>query len=302
MSLYNNVADQIRGGALSNFMGDVEGAIGMGIDAGAGKLASLAGGGKLANNLAGRASDAASRAASSALSRHIPPELKRAINSGASAAGSLLTGDWEGAAITALDSGLADKVLGSFGSKAGKDQRFWRNNNPLYGGISPADAKRIHSQVISTGRAKKNLFLVRVSSPLQGDFSQQFNLFCVDVDHTPFNISGDKVKVGAAYIDAPSGSESDELRVTTLDDKQGTIKRWFEAHGAAVAARDGTVGLPAQYGITFTLEHAFVGESGGFTGKGLYRPVTYDVSLSRRDDALEEIQMTFTQIDTFMRP
>ena len=31
-------------------------------------------------------------------------------------------------------------------------------------------------------------------------------------------------------------------------------------------------------------------------------PASYEVGLSRREDALEEIQMTFTQLDTFMRP
>ncbi|MOA49877.1 hypothetical protein D3C78_1728180 [compost metagenome] len=97
-------------------------------------------------------------------------------------------------------------------------------------------------------------------------------------------------------------SEAVELRITTLDDRAGSLKRWFENHAAAVAARDGTVGVPANYAITFTIQHAFVGDAKGFEGKGLYRPVSYEVGLSRREDALEEIQMTFTQLDTFMRP
>ncbi|MGL5224206.1 MAG: hypothetical protein ACRC8Q_02530 [Aeromonas sp.] len=307
MGLYNNVADSMAGGGgmFSNIMNNVEGMVGDGIGAATGALSSMAGGGKLANRIADKAANVATQAASSALTKYVPQELRNAIDSGASVAGSLLTGDFEGAGMKILDSGLVDGVLGRLstgGDVTASNARFMGTANPLYGGITPAEAKRIHSQVISTKRAKKNLFLLSVSSLLKGDFSQQFNLFCVEISHTPFNISGDKTKVGASYLDMPSGSEADELRITTLDDKRGTLKRWFEDHAAAVAARDGSVGLPGQYAITFTIEHAFVGESGGFTGKGLYRPVTYDVSLSRREDALEEIQMTFTQIDTFMRP
>ena len=303
MGLYNNVIENLGGsGVLGNLMGSVEGAIGSGISGAAGKLTELAGGGELASRLSDRAASAANQAAASAMTKYVPPELRRAIDGGANIADSLLSGDLEGAALKALDSGMADKVLDRLLGGSSGSQRFWRNKNPLYGGISPAEAKRIHSQVISTRRAKKNLFLISVSSPLQGDFSSQFNLFCVDINHTPFNISGDKTKVGGAYLDMPAGSEPDELRITTLEDQRGTLKRWFEAHAAAVAARDGTVGVPGQYAITFTIEHAFVGAAGGVTGKGMYRPVTYDVSLSRREDALEEIQMTFTQIDTFMRP
>ncbi|WMC11771.1 hypothetical protein PU634_05230 [Oceanimonas pelagia] len=302
MGLYNNVADSLGLLGAGSLLGNLQGAVGGGINNLGGRAAQLAGGGALAQNLAGRATSIAGSMASSAISSGLTPELRRAINGGGAVASNLLAGNFQDAAITALDAGLADRVLSSFGSRAGAQMRFWRNGNPLYGGISPGEARQIHSEATTTGKAKKNLFLVKVSSLLQGDFSRQFNLFCVDIEHTPFIVSGDKFKVGAAFVDMPNASEVDELRITTLDDKRGTMKRWFEDHAAAVAARDGTVGVPGQYAITFTIEHAFVGELGGFKGKGLFRPVSYDVSLSRRDDALEEIQMTFTQIDTFMEP
>lgn len=192
---------------------------------------------------------------------------------------------------------IAGKVAGAISAAT-----YMSTATPLYGGITPREAKSIQQDVIRSGRAKKNLFLVRVSSALMGDFSDDFNLFCTDIEHGPITITGDKQKVGTTVIDGVSGTEVDEIRMTTLDDKKGTIRKWFEAHSAAVTNADGTVGVPADYAIKITVIHSYVSDLGGFRTKGLFRPVSYEVSLSRRDDALEEVQMTFTQLDTFMRP
>ncbi|MGL5947911.1 MAG: hypothetical protein ACRCYV_02480 [Aeromonas sp.] len=291
MSLYNNVAGKL---SSSGFLGAAESAIGGGIDALAGSAAQALGGGALATSVTNTVASVAKTAASEAIDRALPPEVQRAINGGASVVSDVLAGDWQGALTGALDLGmdLLDK---------GND-RFWSSANPLYGGLSPSEARQICTEVAQTGRAKKNLFLIKVSSALQGDFSQQFNLFCVDIEHNPFAISGDKARIGAAFVDLPNASEPDEMRITTLDDRRGSLKLWFEAHAAAIAARDGTIGVPGQYAIKFEIVHAFAGDLGGFKAKGLYRATSYDVALSRREDALEEISMTFTQIDTFVEP
>lgn len=297
MSLYNNVSGNLASQGGGNFLSGLDSSIKSGIGGLGGKLAEAAGGGKLANNIAQRASSMASSAASNALNSRIPPALKRAINAGTNSAAMLLNGDWEGAVTNILDSGIADKILGKL---AGSNHMSKKSQ--LYGGISAADAKRIHGEAISTQRAKKNLFLLKISSELQGDFSQEFNLFCTDIEHSPLILVGDRAQVGASVVDLPSGNEVNEMRITTLDDRAGTIKMWMERQGAAVAARDGTMGVPAQYAVTITIEHAFIGETKGFETKGLFRAVTYESSLSRRDDALEEITLSFTQLDTFMRP
>ena len=299
MSLYNNISDRLGGlGAGGNFLSNLDSSIRGGIESVGGKLAEAAGGGALANNIANRASTMAGAAASNAMNSHIPPNVKRAINVGAGTASDLLNGgSWEDAVVNILDSGIADKALGAFG---GRDHMS--KSTQLYGGISAAEAKKIHSEAINTKRAKRNLFLLKVSSALQGDFSHEFNLFCTGIDHTPVIIVGDRATIGASVVDLPSANEVDEMRITTMDDRQGTIKKWFEQHAAAVVARDGTVGVPASYAITITIEHSFVGDAKGFESKGLFRAVTYESSLSRREDELEEITMSFTQLDTFMRP
>lgn len=299
MSLYNNVADGLKGlTGGGNFLSGVDKGLREGIGSAASRAADAAGGGALAKNIAQRANIMAGDAASNAMNSYIPPEMKRAINAGAGSANILLQGgSWEDAAVNILESGVADKALGMLGGRSSMNTR-----SQLYGGITAADAKRIHSEAISTRRAKKNLFLLKVSSALQGDFSQEFNLFCTDIEHAPVIIAGDRAQIGGAVVDLPNANEVDEMRITTMDDRAGTMKKWFEQHGAAVVARDGTVGVPAAYAITITIEHAFVGDSKGFTSKGLFRAVTYESSLSRREDSLEEITMSFTQLDTFMRP
>lgn len=299
MSLYNNVSDGIKGlTGGGNFLSGLDSSIRSGIGSAASKAADAVGGGPLARNIAQRAQTMAGDAASSAMSSYIPAEMKRAINAGAGSVGILLDGGGlEEAAVNILESGVADKALGKLGRRSSMHTK-----SQLYGGITAAEAKRIHSEAINTKRAKKNLFLLKVSSALQGDFSQEFNLFCTDIEHAPVIIAGDRAQVGASVVDLPNANEVDEMRITTLDDRNGTMKKWFERHGAAVVARDGTVGVPAGYAITITIEHAFVGDTKGFKSKGLFRAVTYESSLSRREDSLEEIIMSFTQLDTFMRP
>ena len=299
MSLYNNIANS---GLASSFLGMVDSTLKGGLASVGSEAAKAFGGGELSNRIADRVTTIGGAIASNAVNSHIPSSMRNVINGGADALGHVLDGDLEGAAVSLFDSGLADELIGGIMQWAGSQTRYWSKSSPLYGGITPTEAKNIYSEVINTKRAKKNLFLIEVSSPLMGDFSSTFNLFCTDIEHNPISISGEKAKVGSAFVDIVNGSDPDELRITTLDDKKGTLKKWFEQHAAAAAARDGTVGVPGTYAITFTIKHAFVGTTSGFKSRGLFRAASYDVSLSRREDALEEVQMTFTQIDTFMRP
>lgn len=299
MSLYNNVSESLRNSAGGgNFLSSIDSSIRGGIGNVATKISDAAGGGPLAKNIADRAATMAGDAASNSMNSYLTPEMRRAINLGAGVTEDILRGgSIEDAAVKILDSGIADKVLGKL---AGRNHM--NKKSQLWGGISASEAKRLHNQAITAKRAKKNLFLLKVTSALQGDFSQEFNLFCTDIEHTPLILAGDRVQIGGAVVDLPTSNEVDELRITTMDDRFGSIKKWMERQGAAVVARDGTVGIPAQYAVTITIEHAFVGDTKGFESKGLYRAVTYESSLSRRDDALEEITLSFTQLDTFMRP
>lgn len=303
MSLYSSVKDSLAGiGVTKNFLGSVE----SGIKSGANSLGSFAssalGGGKLASAATKAASTMGAGIISSKINSYIPPQVRGLINSGAQAGGQLLQGDWEGAVLTGLSSSAGSKLLGNVLGRTMSQGRFMGSANRAFADISPTEAIAIHDEIISIRRSKKNLYMISATSEVGGDFSETFNLFCADAEVSLVNIAGDKKRVGGASVDCPSSSEAVELRFTTLDDQYGTIKRWFEEHASAVASRDGTFGVPASYAITFKVLHAYITEGGGFQSAGLYRPVSCEVGLSRREDGFEELQMSFTQLDTFMRP
>jgi hypothetical protein len=181
--------------------------------------------------------------------------------------------------------------------------RFLNSISPLWGGITALQAKRIYKEAQYAGHVKKNLFLLKVNSP-GWDASKNFNLFATDIEYSPFIISGEKTKVGGAVLDRAEGCEPVELTITTFDDQQGTLKDWFSAHHAAIAHKDGTLGVPADYAVKIEICHGIIMEDlkPAWSDIGQFRPSNLNVSLSRREDALEELQMTFSQMHTFMLP
>lgn len=217
-----------------------------------------------------------------------------------------LNSDILGGMATGLANGWIDQVIDKQVDKAEafitKQIRSWLNKIGFgYDGI-PEKTK--YREFIALERARKNHFIVQIESNLSGNFSTKMNLFVTDIDLNPMNISGEKRRVGGGFVDTPTGAEATEIRITTMDDKQGTIKRWFEQHCAAVVGSDGSFGLPANYGVTIKVLHAVVdGQStqNAFINKGLYRAATYEVQLSRREQAMQEVTLTFTQLDSFMR-
>lgn len=300
MSLYNNVAESLSSNGL---MGSISSGISSSVGGVAAKAANAMGGGKLAATVAGMGANMATNAAMNLVNKHIPIQAQRALNVGAGAVGDIMNGNWEGAGMRLLDSGMLNNLFPGMSGVASQTM-YWGSSTPLFGGISPTEAKRIYDDMRGQRLAKKNLFLIEVSSKLQGDMSQRFNLFATEVEYAPFTISGEKRKVGGAVVDSVQGSDPVELRLTTMDDQSGSLKKWFAAHHGAAAAEDGTVGVPASYAITIKVVHAFItrGSSrGGYEDIGLFRPANLEFSLSRREDGLQEAQMTFSQLDTFMK-
>lgn len=301
MSLYNNIAESMSSQGLT-------GSIRSGLDSALGGVAGSAskalGGSKLAQTVTNMGKSMASNAAMNLVNKYVPLKAQHAINAGAGAVGDLMRGDWDSAGMRLLDSGLLNNLLPGMGGVASQT-KFWGGPTPLFGGISPTEAKRIYDEMRGQRLSKKNLWLIEVSSRLQGDASQRFNLFATEVEYEPFVLAGEKRRVGGAVVDAVQGAEPVELRLTTMDDQTGSLKKWFAAHHGAAASRDGTVGVPDTYAITIKVVHSFItrdSNRGGYEDIGLFRPVNLSVSLSRREDGLQEVQMTFSQLDTFMRP
>lgn len=300
MSLFNEVAEKLSNRGLitgtTSIIGDVSDA-----------ATQALGGGKLAKSLVQGVSGVASNYASSLVNRFVSPTMQKGVVLGAGMAQDLMQGGLEGAALRAWQSGiLADIFPGAKGILS--QMRYWGTETPLFGGISPMDARKIYEQCRAETYSKKNLWLLEVTSNLGGgsfNMSERFNLFATDVEYAPFNVVGDKVKIGSSTVDLVESSEPVELRITTMDDDLGTIKRWYLTHANACTARDGTVAEPGKYAIRFKIVHSFINtdnRSDWYETIGYFRPSGMDLSLSRREDNVEEIQMTFTQLDTFIRP
>ncbi|MBL0011031.1 MAG: hypothetical protein IPP22_08640 [Nitrosomonas sp.] len=302
MSLYNNVSDALssRGGIGAPIDGATS--IASRISKGA---ADMMGGGELAKAVTNIGGAMGVNVVRNAINKHIPIESQRALHVGGGVLGDLMRGDINAAGLRILDSGLLNEYLPGMSGIASQAM-YWGRPTPLFVGISPSEAKRIYEMMRYTRLSKKNLFLIEVSSSLMGDWvSQWFNMFATELDYAPFIISGDKRKVGGAVIDSVQSSEPVEMHITTMDDQFGTIKRWYEQHHAATVARDGTVGVPSSYAIKFKVVHSFITRgstpSGAYESIGWFRPSNLEVSLSRRDDGMQEIQMSFSQIDTFVK-
>jgi outer membrane lipoprotein SlyB len=222
--------------------------------------------------------------------KFVPKKLQGSVNRA-------LRGDIGGA----IADGIGNAVTGFAAKKLGKLQ--------LLGGISLGEAERIASEALSTNYAKKNLWYLQLGEWEKEDgyedISHAFNMFATDVSYAPRSITSEGKPIGMAVMDSISGAERAELRVTTYDDARGTIRGWFESKLSKVAHDDGTVGLPSEWLIKIHVFQSATDEIGGalfgqFKDSYLMRPTSIEYELSRTEDGLQTIQMTFSQFDTFM--
>lgn len=208
-----------------------------------------------------------------------------------------LRGDIAGAVADSVTGFVTGKIAGALGKRQ------------LLGGITAEEARRIAAEVQATNYAKKNLWYLEIGdwNPTAGfeDISHAFNLFATDVSYSPWTISSEGKPIGMGVMDSVSGTERVELRITTYDDTRGTIKSWFDAKCSNVAHADGTLGVPIDYLITVNVVQSATDEIGGslfgsYKEKFVVRPTSIEMELSRSEDGLQQIQMTFSQFDTFM--
>lgn len=129
-----------------------------------------------------------------------------------------------------------------------------------------------------------------------------FNLFATSVSYTPNTMTGERVHFGAASMDKLTGTEPVELQITTMDDEVGTLKRWFDGKFAQAAHSDGTFGLPYEYCVNITIYHAVPqADERAYQFNATFRPQNIQHELARAEQAMQEIQMTFSQFDTFIK-
>ena len=212
-------------------------------------------------------------------------------------------GDFSGA-ITLASQVATNDLLGRALGKLSKKKAAKSNPPRLLGGITIEKAKEIFQKSAAINFAKKNLFYVSIIdvAPGGGELAD-FNLFSTDASYSPSTITGDKVNVGSGSFDIPKTGESVSLRLTTLDDEKGTLKNWFKDRASRVCRPDGTFGLPINYLLRVRIVHAFISDIDefpeAFFDEYIMRPGSIEYDLSRKDDALQELQMTFEQFDTF---
>lgn len=197
--------------------------------------------------------------------------------------------------------------------------------NELLGWMTPRQVAEIQKLIRDAGPVRKNVFCLRIADPnppameIDGvaagvGVAGMFDLLAMDVSYSLFTLTGDKVPIGSAVMDKVTGIEAVEIQVTTIDDETGTLKRWFERKCAQAANPDGTFnpqgkyafemeivhGLPHDHGISPTLPAEKVAKV--FSNRYRVRTASVQCEMSRRDQALQELQMTFTQVDTWNQP
>lgn len=302
MSLYNQVADNLAKRNLANSIGGGASSVLQDFSKG---VKEVLGGGTFGEAVSRQISGAAESYATGLINKYSPVNLK-AFNAGTGAIGDILNGDFNNAGLRIFDSGLLDQYFPGISGTAAQ-ARYFSTPNPMLGGITPAKAMEIFQQMQAVDYSRKNLFLLEVSSRLGKNMSSVFNLFAVDLEFSPYSITGEKKKIGSASSDIVNSSDPIEMRITTYDDPTGSLKNWFAAHAQAAASSvDGTVGLPVSYLIDISVVHGFVTrdhpllQNGFYQDKGKFRASNIDMSLSRRENALQELQMSFVQSDTFM--
>ena len=155
---------------------------------------------------------------------------------------------------------------------------------------------------------------------------QIWDLFAMGVSYNPIAITGDAVKIGFLQGDSIQQSERVEIRMTFFDNTIGTIKRYLMAKKKQMINSDGTGNTPNNY--FFNLQIIHLDQTVGaqeigfgsnrkrigifdedtlirdsyFKNEYLVRVGSLDIDLNKREDSLQELQVTFVEVDPFMYP
>ena len=185
----------------------------------------------------------------------------------------------------------------------------------LLGGVTLDRARAMHEMIRDARLTRKNLWYVRVTDPNPPTGGQAFgpgiaiggviDLLALEVSYSPFTLAGEKINIGAAVLDRMTGTEAVELSLTTMDDEAGTIKRWFEGKCLQAANPDGTFGLPAEYCVNIEIVHAVAASdvpmrTEPYKSMMTMRPQAIQFDLSRRESAMQELVLSFSEFDTFL--
>lgn len=296
MSLYNDIeSNLVNQGIIKTLTNS--------INTGANQLSSSIANGLSGSATAGRIGDIignkVANYATNAVTQNISSELARNIDLGAGLVGDLASGDFDGAGMRLLDSGLFNQLA----SGLNEQERSRNCRTPMLGGLSAKEAEMLFNEFHNIEKSKQNLFIVEASSKLEGEFPKTFNFLCSELEFDPFNLSSNTHEIGSTTASLTSKSAQTILSMTTYDDKVGTIRRIFQRHADYAAQKDGSVGLPILYSIRFHIVHSFITQEtdqGGYKDIGLFKVVDNHVVLTRKEEDFSELRLSFEQLDPFM--
>ncbi|GAB4059107.1 hypothetical protein [Uliginosibacterium sediminicola] len=309
MSLFNDVSARLASEATAASLSSsgARGALSLALGSAADAVVSTVGGGVL-GTLARGGTTMAQNAIANTVDGFIPPGSLAALDVGSRALGDVLSGNFSGAGQRLMESGFLDAVVPGLRGIA-IQERYWKTPTPMFGGLTPAEARAMFMDTVGVRRAKKNLWILEVSSNVLGSDQPElrFNLLASEVEYAPNTITGDRRRIGGVVSEALQSSEPVEMRITTFDDEQGSLKKWFDAHAKRTVHQDGTFGVPGGsngYAIKIKIVHGTNSTAkmgGAYYDAGYFRTANEEISLSRREDAFQELQLTFAQLDTFMK-
>lgn len=229
----------------------------------------------------------------------IPPKIARHMP----IARRILSGDIDGA----IDQAVSERFgLARTGGPMGEGWARVGGPSRLLGGITPKRVKQIYQQMAGIEYAKKNLWVLRITDlrPQRGDEFSSINLFAVDVAHSQYAINSNDTRLGSGHFNVPDNGAPVEVRVTSLDDSYGSVKRWFRDRHLRVCRPDGTHGLPINYLMLCEIVHAVIDEvedkSDAYADRIICRAGSIETDLSRSEDALQQLQFSLVEHDSFL--
>lgn len=166
-------------------------------------------------------------------------------------------------------------------------------------------------QILELSLSWSNLWSVEIFEARAGDVSvalagERLELLAENVSFGSRTLSGETVAVGSAAIDRRGVAQGTSVQVTTRDDADGTLQRWFESKCDQVAKRDGTFGYPKDYLMLIRvtrLKRNLSDPSGellrGFSRSFLVTAASCEEEYARSEAQLQTVSLNFEPWNTF---
>lgn len=211
----------------------------------------------------------------------------------AKVAGNLLNGNFDGAA-----NGLMDRLMGTSSlSGLNGSGAATGNGNVALAGSTWGTLYTMYQEAQAVQRERSNLWHVLVE-PIGKINPPRINLLATEFNYNGVQLGYDTKKIGSGFTQVPTGVDPIELTLTTYD-VDGEIKAWFDHLKSLAVHEDGTFGLPSEYANTFTITHGAIEEGRGYTKSFVLIPVSCQVSANRTVEEFTQLNLTFTQYESF---